>query len=111
MMQGGANLLRRGKSIHYAYEDDEDPQRSTSTVFASNFMLKFTAQLTDNIKQFVREDSKMSAVGHSLSSSNIKDITVSPSRMKESSDILPKNLETGNQSSKSAGNLLRHDIN
>lgn len=112
MMQGGANLLRRGKSIHYAFEDDEDPQRSTSTnqVFASNFMLKFTAQLESNIKQYVREDLKNSDVKRSMSGSNVG---LSPNRIKESQTLRSQDsgIEQQPGSSKSTGNLMRHDIN
>ena len=44
--------MRRGKSIHYAMEEEEDMNRSESTaqVFQSKFMMKFTANLENVIR-------------------------------------------------------------
>lgn len=76
-------------------------------------MLKFTAQLESNIKQYVREDLKMSDVKRSMSSSNMKE-GLSPNRIKESQTLRSQDSSLDQQqpnSSKSTGNLLRHDIN
>lgn len=57
----GANLLRRGKSIHYEMEMEEEIVRTVSTnqVFESNFMKKFTANLENVIRtDIVDENTK-----------------------------------------------------
>jgi hypothetical protein len=57
---GGPNLLRRGKSIHYAAPEEEDEAARATQVFSSQFMLKFTLNLENLIKNDVGLDNSKS---------------------------------------------------
>jgi len=71
---GGAALLRRNKSIHYADIDEEDGMLRTTSinhVYKSNFLLKFTANLENVIRNDIKEDqSKSEIILRSLSRHN-----------------------------------------
>lgn len=71
LVLGGANLLRRGKSIHYDMPETEEEivrTASTNQVFQSKFMLKFSANLESVIRtDIIDESNKTETMLRSLS--------------------------------------------